>query len=181
MESKPHVILIAGPAGAGKTSIADRIAQEKGWMHLSEDHAWDKIKEGHPMNEPRTPEEEKIVQAMVLKELVNVVSSGTKIALEFILYEDPPHPLLNYQRMLGEKGISYSTHILRPQVDEIVHRIQKRGREDDADLDDRRKHAEHQIRCLHSPHIQDEWVIDTTNIPLEDLYQRYFKHLVENR
>jgi adenylate kinase family enzyme len=178
MAFKPQVILIAGPAGAGKTSIADRIAQEKGWIHLSEDSAWDAIKDGHPMNEQRSPAEEVIAQAMTVEHLERAIRNGKRVVLEFILYEDPPRPLLNYQQILTEKNIPFMTRILRPQVDEIIRRIQKRGRKDDADLDDRRRHAYHQIRCLDSMHILDEWVIDTTSLSLEEVYVKHFKNLV---
>ena len=34
------VLLIAGPAGVGKTTTAQRIAQNAGWVLISEDDAW---------------------------------------------------------------------------------------------------------------------------------------------
>ena len=55
-------ILISGPAGSGKTTVAKLIEKNERWELISEDEAWIKIKEGHPSGEARTPEEEAIVQ-----------------------------------------------------------------------------------------------------------------------
>jgi len=55
----------------------------------------------------------------------------------------------------------------------------KRGRPRDADIEKRRAQAEQQLRCLVSPVIQNDWVIDTSDIPLEEVYARYFQAIVE--
>ena len=100
MKRKPHVLLLAGPGGAGKTSTAARIAWHPDWEQVSEDDYWVKIKEGHPWGELRTPEEERIVQDEVVRRVIEFVARKKNVVLEFILYEDPPHPLLNYRNAL---------------------------------------------------------------------------------
>lgn len=45
------VILISGPAGSGKTTMASLIAQHDTWIMISEDDAWAKLKAGHPVGE----------------------------------------------------------------------------------------------------------------------------------
>jgi len=37
------VLLIAGPAGSGKTSMGQRVAKVDGWYHLPEDRVWDEL------------------------------------------------------------------------------------------------------------------------------------------
>ena len=180
MKRKPHVLLLAGPGGAGKTSTAGRIARHPDWEQISEDDYWVKIKEGHPWGELRTPEEEGIVQDEVVRRIVELVARKKNVVLEFILYEDPPHPLLNYQKALRSRKISFTTRILRPSADEILRRMKMRGRQRDADLEKRRAQAEHQLRCLASPYIQRDWFIDTSNIPLEEVYATHFQVIVEN-
>lgn len=179
MNRKPHVLLLAGPGGAGKTSTAARIAQNRDWEHVSEDDYWVKIKEGHPWGELRTPEEQSVVQEEVVRRVVDLVTRRKNVVLEFILYEDPPRPLMNYQSALTSRDIPFNTRILRPSADEVLRRMIKRGRPRDADIEKRRAQAEQQLRCLASPVIQSDWVIDTSDIPLEEVYARYFQAIVE--
>ena len=101
------------------------------------------------------------------------------MVLEFILYEDPPRPLMNYQSALTSMDIPFTTRILRPSADEVLRRMKMRGRRKDADVEKSRAQAEHQLRCLLSPVIQNDWVIDTSDIPLEEVYARYFQAIVE--
>jgi adenylate kinase family enzyme len=134
----PLVILIAGPGGAGKTSTAARIAQHQPWRHISEDDYWVRIKEGRSWGELRTPDEQQVVQSQVLDAMLTLVGDGRKVVLEFILYETPPRPLLNYQRALRSRRIPFETRLLRPDIDEVVCRMRSRGRPRDADLEKRR-------------------------------------------
>ena len=180
VKRKPHVLLLAGPGGAGKTSTAARIAQHPHWEHVCEDDYWVKIKEGRPWGELRTPAEQRIVQSEVVERVLGLVTRRKNVVLEFILYEDPPHPLLNYQRVLASHDIPFTTRILRPSADAVLRRMKLRGRPRDADLEKRRVQAEHQLRCLASPCIQTAWLIDTSDISLEEVYARYFQAIVED-
>jgi adenylate kinase family enzyme len=171
--------LLAGPGGAGKTSTAARIAQHPDWEQVSEDDNWVKIKEGRTW-ELRTPEEERVVQDEVVRQVIGLVAGKKNVVLEFILYEDPPRPLLNYQNALTSQGIPFTTRILRPSADAVLRRMKMRGRRRDADAEKRRAQAEHQLRCLASPCIQQDWVIDTSDIPLEEVYATHFQAIVEN-
>ena len=180
MKRRPHVLLLAGPGGAGKTSTAARIARHPDWEQVSEDDYWVKIKEGHPWGELRTPKEERIVQDEVVRRVIELVAGKRNVVLEFIIYEDPPHPLLNYRNVLTSLGIPFITRILSPSADEVLRRMKMRGRRRDADLEKRRAQAEQQLRCLASPHIQHDWVIDTSDIPLEDVYATHLQPIVED-
>jgi adenylate kinase family enzyme len=179
MSDAPSVILIAGPGGAGKTSTAARIAQHPRWDHISEDDYWVRIKEGRPWGELRTPEEQHLVQRDVLERMLTLVGEGRKVVLEFILYEMPPRPLLAYQDALRSRHIPFETRLLRPQIDEVLRRMQARGRPRDADLEKRRSEISHQLSCLEPPHVEVAWLLDTTDTSLEDVYQTHFRDLVE--
>ena len=176
---KPLVLLLAGPGGAGKTSTAARIAQHRDWEHVSEDDFWVTLKAGHPWGELRTPEEERVVQAQTLARVFDLAARQKNVVLEFILYEDPPRPLLAYRDALAATEIDVTIRILRPRADEVMRRMVLRGRERDANVQKRQAEVEHQLRCLGSEHIRDEWVIDTSDLSLEETYQGYFRQIVE--
>ena len=179
VNNKPRVILLAGPGGAGKTSTAARIAQHPDWALVSEVDYWVRIKEGHPWGELRTSEEQLLVQDEVVRRVIDLVTRGKNVVLEFILYEDPPRPLLNYQSALTLRNIQFDTRVLRPRADEVLRRMKIRGRPRDVDMEKRRAQTQHQLRCLSSPHIQEEWVIDTSDITLEEVYATHFRAIVE--
>jgi adenylate kinase family enzyme len=175
----PMVILVAGPGGAGKTTTAARIALHPQWRHISEDDYWVRIKQGHPAGDLRTADEQAVVQGQVLVALLAIIDAGRKVVLEFILYETPPRPLLNYQAALRSRRIPFESRILKPELSEVLRRVQTRARPGDADLEARRKNTLHQLRCLEPPHVDAGWIVDTTDLSLEDVYQRHFRHLVE--
>lgn len=178
MSTNPTVILITGPGGAGKSTTAERIAEEPGWVHLSEDDFWVRIKEGRPQGEERTADEEVLVQAQVVELMRELIASGNRVALEFILYEDPPRPLLRYQDALTDAGVTFATRVLRPSVDELLRRQDQRGRPNDRDRDSRRPGAERQHRVLLSSHIDQAHVVDTTALSADEVFDLYFRPLV---
>ncbi|MEA3056087.1 MAG: hypothetical protein QOD30_1519 [Actinomycetota bacterium] len=178
-DARPSVVLIAGPAGAGKTTIAARIAQHSDWIHLSEDEHWTRVKVGRPPGELRTTEEQDVVQREVIDRMADAVAKGAHVALELILYEDPPRPLQQYQRALDARRLAYATRVLRPSVDELLRRIATRGRSIEVALPDLRAGIEHQVGVLSSTHIDRDWVINNENLSVDELYDRHFRSLVE--
>lgn len=173
------VILIAGPAGAGKTSMGRRIGGNSGWFHLSEDRVWDELpREPHTA---RTEAEKAIVQAKAVEYLKAELKKGNSVVLEFIVYDNPPQPIVFYQTQLAKLGVPVHTKVLRPTIDDILSRQDQRGNSHDLEreLADRRANAEHQVRCLSSEHIDPSWVVDSSGSSLEDVYRRHFAEFAE--
>ena len=173
------VILITGPAGSGKTSLAERIAQNDNWILVSEDAHWVEIKQGHPAGELRTPEEQSLVQPAVVLQTRAWLSKGKSVVLEFINYEDPPRPLLYYYEALGKVPCTILVKVLRPSEKVIMDRKKIRGRADDQDEELELINTRHQLACTESGYIEDEWILDNSDLTVEELYSRYFLAFVE--
>jgi adenylate kinase family enzyme len=173
-DSSPNVILIAGPAGAGKTTMAKRIGNAPGWVALSEDEFWDRLpREPHTF---RTDVEKAIVQGMVADAAIELLERGERVAIEFIVYEDPPQPIQFYATMLAEAGYQVAVRVLRPSVAALLDRQAKRGNSHDTEVsvDIRRGFAEQQVRCLNSQAIDAKWVIDASELSVDELYAMHF-------
>ena len=178
-DTTPSVILIAGPAGAGKTTMAKRIGNEPGWVALSEDEFWNHLpREPHTF---RTDVEKAIVQGMVADAAIEHLERGERVAIEFIVYEDPPQPIQFYAFILTEAGYQVVVRVLRPSVAALLERQAKRGNAHDTEVsvDIRRGFAEQQVRCLNSQAIEAKWVIDSSELSIDDVYATYFAHLIE--
>jgi adenylate kinase family enzyme len=175
------VVLIAGPAGAGKTSMGRRVAEFSGWYHLPEDRVWDELpRQPHT---PRTEEEKAVVQGRALGYIKAQLKEGKSVVMDFIGYEDPPQPILFYSESLAKLGVPVHVKVLRPSVDELIRRQALRANAHDTEVaeSDRRRYAENEVRCLSSVHIHASWVIDPTGLSIEDVYQQAFSELVERR
>ncbi len=173
------VLLIAGPAGAGKTSMGRRVAESSGWYHLPEDRVWDELpREPHT---PRTDEEKAAVQARALGCIKAQLQDGKSVVVDFIVYEDPPQPIIFYREALSKSGVPVHVKVLRPTVDELIRRQARRANAHDTEVTecDRRRYAENEVRCLSSTHIDPSWVVDPTGFSIEEVYQRAFSELVE--
>jgi len=165
--STVEALLITGPAGSGKSTLGQYIAEQLGWTYISEDEYW--INNGWG-NGLRSPKREKTVQNQFRSVVMSEIHQGHGIVLEFILYKQPPNPLTAYQEMLSESSIKFGTLVLKPSVDEIMSRVVRRGRPNDIDnLENRRAEAENQLSVLDSEHINPDWVIDPTDVAVEVL------------
>ncbi|MBO7743356.1 AAA family ATPase [Paenibacillus sp. MWE-103] len=157
------LILISGPGGSGKTSLAKWIGDACGYTVVSEDDYWREFKANDPQNGLRTLEEERIIQRRVAAEVRRLLIEGKQVVLEFILYCDPPRPLLAYREALKGTVSDLLVVLLRPSVDAILARKKRRGREQEQDAAAEAAIALSQLNCLDSPHIKKEWIVPNSD------------------
>ena len=98
--------------------MAKRIGNEPGWVALSEDEFWNRLpREPHTF---RTDVEKAIVQGMVADAAIEHLERGERVAIEFIVYEDPPQPIQFYASILAVAGYKVwysSTYTCMPVYD----------------------------------------------------------------
>ena len=109
------------------------------------------------------------------------IRTGHHVVFDFLVYENPPSRVADYQRFLEGREIPFATRVLRPSLETILARQRTRGRATDRSLADRRRHTENQLTCLHSSMILPEWVVDSSNETAEETYSLHFADLVEGR
>ena len=163
------VVLVTGAMGSGKSTLAQYMAQQFGWVSVSEDAYWVENGWGSGL---RTPEQEEVVQRQVIDHLLTVCRSGRSVVLEFILYAEPPNPLSAYQHAFADSSIACRVIVLKPSVPEILRRIAARGRPGDLQrLPEHRHNVEHQTAVLESDAMRSYLAIDTTDLSVEEVYR----------
>jgi deoxyadenosine/deoxycytidine kinase len=164
-----RVLLITGPMGSGKSSLAEYLSEQLGWDRLSEDAYW--VENGWG-SERRSPAQEQLVQRQVVLDLLAICGLGRSAVLEFILYSDPPNPLTAYEKALTDHFVAVDVVVMKPTVPTILRRIATRGRPRDVQhLSERRREVEHQIRILESDAMSSRRTIDTTDLSVDETYR----------
>ncbi|MCB0335554.1 MAG: AAA family ATPase [Bdellovibrionales bacterium] len=178
LNPEQKVILLVGPSGSGKGTIAHFMAtMGENWTHLSEDNVWDEIQ--HPPTEFRTPEGFSKVKQLVLQHLENELRQGKSVVFEFLVFDNPPTPIFEYQQELAKRSIPFETKVLVPSVEKILANQKVRGRpEEQQDLVGQKRNAEHQLACLMNDSIPEQWRIDSTQLSPQNTFEMYFKSLV---
>jgi len=158
--------------------MGQRIGAEPGWCHIAEDKVWDELPRD-PFS-PRTEEEKALVQNRVVQLIRDRVLSGVSVVVDFILYEIPPQPILFYQAKLAELQVDVVTRVLCPTVEIILKRQAARANSHDTEVAvlERRRNAEHQVRCARGEDINPDWIVDSSDLSLEELYARHFARIV---
>lgn len=169
MKNDIKILLITGPAGSGKTTLAEFASKKLGWTKISEDDFWVK----HSWSGIRTDEQEATVQQEVINELLTIVDRNESVVLEFILYKKPPNPLSNYQDQLKKNGIRFKTVALKPSIESIKKRLIHRGRANDLEnLNERLINAKNQIDLLDSDFIDSSWIMNSSEMTVEQIFEQ---------
>lgn len=169
------VILITGPGGSGKTSLAEFIEEKdrnSNFVAVAEDAFWVEFKKNCPEKIMRTPQEELIVQGQVISHVEKLLRDNKNIALEFILYSDPPSPLLAYKKAFEDIGATVIVAVLKPSAETILERKKIRARDIEQDIDVETANTLHQLKCLESPCIDNNWIIENDNISIAATYDK---------
>ena len=114
-----------------------------------------------------------------MRQVRELLEHGKNVVLEFINYENPPRPLIFYYEELQKRQSNILVGVLRPSESVIMDRKKIRGREDDQDIELEWKNTRHQLACLESSYIKSEWIIDNSDLTVEEVYRKYILAFVE--
>lgn len=167
-----NIIIIMGTGGSGKTALAEYIAEKSGFVIVSEDKFWGEYKKGQDWDGFRTSEEEIIIRKQVAEHIQNLFKENKNVVLEFILYCNPPKPLISYMDSLKDIASDIMVAVLNPSAEAIVERKLKRGRENEknTNLEDENVNIMNWLECIDTPYIKKEWIIDNSNLTPAETY-----------
>lgn len=178
---KKNLILITGPSGGGKTALAEYISEKRGYIMVSEDIFWGEFtKDRIDYDGFRTEEEEVIIRAQVTEHINKLLEEDKDVVLEFILYCEPPRPLIAYTEAF-ETRANIIVAVLNPSADSVVTRKLKRGRgnENNTNIAEETKYIENWRKLIKTPYIKKEWIIDNNNLTVEETFRKIFDNIRE--
>ena len=168
-----NLILITGPCASGKTSLAEYISGELGYVRVSEDMYWGELtKDRVDYDGHRTADEEILIRDQVISDVSALLLGGRDIALEFLMYHNPPLPLMTYIEAFAGIAAEIKIAVLNPTADATFARKVTRGRENELDtsLDGEVTNIINWRKCLNTPHIDPKWVIDNADLTIPETF-----------
>jgi predicted kinase len=122
--AQPHVILLTGTCGSGKSTVAELIARVEGWVRVSEDDIWPRLfgRDRSPFGTDEHRAKRAMVQEQVLQRVRLARASNRKIVLDATVHESPPEALLEYGARFHSERIPLRVCVLQPELSVAIAR-----------------------------------------------------------
>jgi len=120
----PHVLLLAGTCGSGKTTIAALLGTRPGWTHLSEDEAWSRLfgKERSAFGSAEHRRKRHLVQQEIVRSIAAAFHAEHSVALDATVHESPPEAYEEYGELFQSRGMAWTLRVLHPALEVAVAR-----------------------------------------------------------
>jgi adenylate kinase family enzyme len=165
-----NVLLLTGPGGAGKSTIAKLIAERCDYVYLDGDREDTEFFPGEDDYQWAPENKELLRQAhqKILNKTKDLVKEGNNVVVDYIIFG---HYLEFLQKFQKEFGNDLTIRVLMPKLEEIIKRDQERniwttGAE-------RIKAVSEEFIAIKDQIGADNF-IDTTGQTPEETFERYF-------
>ena len=118
-----RVLILTGTCGSGKSTVAQLLADEHGWMRISEDDHW--RARYHKNRGELGSEEHRRKRLEIRREVVaRVVGAleGRPVVIDAICHEGIPDAWSDYRDLFDDVGIECMVRVLHPRLEVAVER-----------------------------------------------------------
>lgn len=171
------IILITGPSAAGKSTLAALVALNSSWRSVSEDLAWDSTGFAFDRGDPKHgvgKERHERVRALVMESVKEHLAASCNVVVDFLMYQNPPVPVLDYIASCNALGVRLKTVVLRPALEAIIERDHLRGRPEPPNL----AALKFQHECYQASELDALTVVDSSSLTPQETFDRYLRGFV---
>ena len=130
MTFQPHVLMLTGTCGSGKSTVAGLISRRADWVRVSEDDIWPRLfgKDRGVFGTDEHRAKRAAVQNHVLERVRLAQAAGRNIVLDATVHESPPEALNEYGVRFHAVPIAWRLCVLRPDLAVAIARDAARER-----------------------------------------------------
>jgi predicted kinase len=132
----PHVLLLTGTCGSGKTTIASLLGTFPGWTHVSEDPIWGYLygRQRGAFGSAEHRRKRGEIHKIVYEEIVVARAKGLHVALDATVHQSPPEAYSEYRRLFLGGAVTWGLRVLHPRLEVAIARdAQRQGWQAGAD------------------------------------------------
>jgi len=122
--SSPHVLVLTGTCGSGKTTVSTLLESLHGWARVCEDDIW-RSRFGNARGAFGSAEHRRKRRAMhdvVFEECLPAIAAGRCVVVDATVHEAPPEAYGEYGEFFDEKGIPWRLRVLHPSLEAAITR-----------------------------------------------------------
>lgn len=165
---KLTVLLMTGPGGAGKSTIAKLIASKRGFEYVDGDREDTEFFPDGDQWLPENSEKLTLAHKKILKKTKDLVAQGKSVVVDYIIFGQYLEFLKMFQEAFGDSSI---TKVLFPSEQEMIQRDKQR--EGWTTGAKRIREVRFEFESIKSEIGADNF-IDTSNQTPEETYEKYF-------